>query len=153
MKTFKKYFSLLLPLVLGDSETGKVKSSHALLTKPDTTIRFFPEKYKIIIEDTIIDNWLKGSFPGFDFIPGTILIESMAQCGGAGVKLLGTTDGIFGLVSIEDAEFYTGAKFTDHIKFVIHNIRLSEKIIKQTGIAYVNEKKILKATWMCLKIQ
>jgi 3-hydroxyacyl-[acyl-carrier-protein] dehydratase len=99
------------------------------------------------------DNWLKGSFPGFDFIPGTILIESMAQCGGAGVKLLGATNGIFGLVSIEDAEFYTGAKFTDHIKFVIHNIRLSEKIIKQTGIAYVNEKKILKATWMCMKIQ
>jgi 3-hydroxyacyl-[acyl-carrier-protein] dehydratase len=99
------------------------------------------------------DNWLKGSFPEFDFIPGTILIESMAQCGGAGVKLLGITNGIFGLVTIEDAEFYAGAKFTDQIKYVIHNIRLSEKIIKQTGIAYVNEKKILKATWMCLKIQ
>ncbi|MFB9079302.1 3-hydroxyacyl-ACP dehydratase FabZ family protein [Flavobacterium procerum] len=102
------------------------------------------------------DSWLKGSFgslPEFEYIPGTILIESMAQCGGAGVKLLGITDGIFGLVSIEDAEFYAVAKFTDKIKFVIQNIRLSEKIIKQSGIAYIEDKKILKASWMCVKIQ
>lgn len=99
------------------------------------------------------DVWLKGSVPKSDYIPGTILIESMAQCGGAGVKLLGITDGIFGLVSIENAEFFATAKFTDNIKFVIQNIRLSEKIIKQSGIAYVGDKEIIKATWMCVKLQ
>lgn len=99
------------------------------------------------------DSWLKGSFPEFNFVPGTILIESMAQCGGAGVKLLGITDGLFGLVSIDDAEFFAAAKFTDQIKFVIQNVRLSEKIIKQSGTAYVGDVKILKATWMCLKIK
>lgn len=77
----------------------------------------------------------------------------MAQCGGAGVKLLGVTDGIFGLVSIEDAEFYAGAKFSEPVKFVIRNIRLSEKIIKQSGIAYAEDKPILRASWMCVKIQ
>lgn len=99
------------------------------------------------------DTWLKGSVPKSEFIPGTILIESMAQCGGAGVRLLGVTNGIFGLVSIEDAEFFATAKFTDEIKFVIQNIRLSEKIIKQSGIAYIGDKKIIKATWMSIKIQ
>ncbi|WP_281232566.1 3-hydroxyacyl-ACP dehydratase FabZ family protein [Flavobacterium gelatinilyticum] len=98
------------------------------------------------------DNWLKGSFPDLDFIPGTILIESMAQCGGAGVKLLGITDGIFGLVSIESAEFFGGARFGDHVKFVVENVRLSEKIIKQQGTAFIDEKTILKASWMCVKI-
>ncbi|PZQ91347.1 MAG: beta-hydroxyacyl-ACP dehydratase, partial [Flavobacterium johnsoniae] len=34
---------------------------------------------------------LKGNFPEFNYIPGTILLESMAQCGGAGVRLLGVT--------------------------------------------------------------
>ncbi|KIO54593.1 3-hydroxyacyl-ACP dehydratase FabZ family protein [Flavobacterium hibernum] len=99
------------------------------------------------------DIWLKGSVPKSEYIPGTILIESMAQCGGAGVRLLGITNGIFGLVSIEDAEFFATAKFTDKIKFVIQNIRLGEKIIKQSGIAYIGDKKIIKATWMCVKIQ
>lgn len=99
------------------------------------------------------DSWLNGSFPEFDYIPGTILIESMAQCGGAGVKLLGVTDGIFGLVSIENAEIYAGAKFSDQIKFIIKNIRLSEKIIKQEGVAYVENKQVLKANWMCVKIK
>lgn len=98
------------------------------------------------------DNWLKGSFTDFEFIPGTILIEAMAQCGGAGVKLLGVADGVFGLVSIENAEFYSGAKFGDEIKFVVENIRLSEKIIKQQGTAYIDNKPILKAGWMCVKI-
>lgn len=56
------------------------------------------------------DLWLKGSVPESEYIPGTILIESMAQCGGAGVKLLGITNGIFGLATIEDAEFYATAE-------------------------------------------
>ncbi|MFB9109482.1 3-hydroxyacyl-ACP dehydratase FabZ family protein [Flavobacterium gyeonganense] len=98
------------------------------------------------------DLWLRGSVPESEYIPGTILIESMAQCGGAGVKLLGITSGFFGLVSIEDTEFYTAARFKDQIKFIIKNIRLSEKIIKQSGIAYVADKKIIKASWMCVKI-
>jgi 3-hydroxyacyl-[acyl-carrier-protein] dehydratase len=99
------------------------------------------------------DHWLKGSVPESEYIPGTILIESMAQCGGAGVKLLGITNGFFGLVTIEDAEFYAPAKFREQIKFVVKNIRLSEKIIKQSATAYAGDKKILKASWMCVKIQ
>ncbi len=98
------------------------------------------------------DNWLKTTFKIFDFIPGAILIEAMAQCGGAGVKLLGITDGIFGLVSIEDAQFYGKAKFGEKIKLVIENIRLGEKIIKQRGTAYIDDKPIVEAGWMCVKI-
>ncbi|MDA6072323.1 beta-hydroxyacyl-ACP dehydratase [Flavobacterium sp. AC] len=98
------------------------------------------------------DNWLRSSFPEIEYIPGSILIEAMAQCGGAGVKLLGVTDGIFGLVSIENAEFYGGVEFDDEVKFIIENVRLSQKIIKQQGIAYVHDKAILKAGWMCIKL-
>ncbi|MFT3795523.1 3-hydroxyacyl-ACP dehydratase FabZ family protein [Flavobacterium sp.] len=128
---------------------------------PHRTPFLFVDEITSFSNETIIghktfdekDNWLKGNFPEFEYIPGTILIESMAQCGGAGVKLLGVTNGLFGLVSIDDAEFYAGARFTDQITYVIQNIRLSEKIIKQSGIVYVKDKKILKASWMCVKIQ
>lgn len=80
---------------------------------------------------------LKGNFPEFNYVPGTILLESMAQCGGAGVRLLGVTNGIFALAYIETAEFLKGVLFGKQVKFVIRNLRLSEKIIKQSGKAYV----------------
>lgn len=118
----------------------------------DNIVSYSPETIVGINTFDEKDNWLKGSFPEFGYIPGTILIESMAQCGGAGVKLLGVTDGLFGLVSIEHAEFFAPAKFTDKIKFIIKNIRLSEKMIKQSGVAYIEDVRILEATWMCLKI-
>ena len=95
---------------------------------------------------------LKGSFPDFKFVPGMIIIESMAQCGGAGVKMLGIAQGLFGLANIENANFYKGVKFGDKVRYEIKNIRLSEKIIKQSGVAYVDETPVADATWMCVRI-
>ena len=95
---------------------------------------------------------LKGSFPVFKFVPGMIIIESMAQCGGAGVKMLGITNGLFGLASIENAHFYKGVSFGDKVRYEIKNIRLSKKIIKQSGIAYVDETPVVSATWMCIQM-
>ncbi|MDC7996377.1 3-hydroxyacyl-ACP dehydratase FabZ family protein [Altibacter sp. HG106] len=95
---------------------------------------------------------LTGSFPDFDFIPGMILIESMAQCGGAGVKKAGLADGFFGLVSMENVKFLSGATYDEEIKYIIKNIRVSNRLIKQSGIAYVRNKPVAEATWLCARI-
>lgn len=54
-----QYFSLLLIVILGltscNTETGNTRNSQNSSTKFDTITRFFPEKYEIIREDTIID--------------------------------------------------------------------------------------------------
>lgn len=99
------------------------------------------------------DSWLRGSFPQFNFVPGTILIESMAQCGGAAIKVLGITDGLFALTTIEHAEFFGGTAYDEPVKYVIKNIRLRNKLIKQSGKAFVNDKPVLEATWMCVRMQ
>lgn len=96
--------------------------------------------------------WLKGIFPDYSIVPGTILIESMAQCGGAGMRLLKNVDGLFGLASIESATFLKAAEFNKPIKYVIKNIRLSEKLVKQSGIAYINDEPVIEATWICVRI-
>lgn len=98
------------------------------------------------------DNMLTGSFPDLNFIPGMILIESMAQCGGAGIKKAGLADGFFGLVSMENVSFLSGATYDEEIKYIIKNIRVSNRIIKQSGIAYAQNKPIAKATWICARI-
>ncbi|MNS85458.1 hypothetical protein D3C72_1193240 [compost metagenome] len=77
----------------------------------------------------------------------------MAQCGGAGIKLLGIADGVFGLVSMDNVEFFGGVEFNKLVKFVVKNIRTSEKIIKQSGEAFDEDKLIMKGEWMCVKLQ
>lgn len=99
------------------------------------------------------DAWLKGSFPDSGFIPGMILVESMAQCGGAGIKLLGIADGIFALTSIDHVQFFSGGLYGKKIKYLIKNHRISSSIIKQSGIAMMGESKLMEASWMSVKVR
>ena len=98
------------------------------------------------------DEMLAGSFPEVGFIPGMILIESMAQCGGAGIKILGLADGFFGLVSMNGVRFFKGVSFDEEVKYVVKNIRVSERLIKQEGVAYANDEPVAEASWICAKL-
>jgi 3-hydroxyacyl-[acyl-carrier-protein] dehydratase len=40
------------------------------------------------------NQFLRGSFPDYYFVPGAILIEAMAQCGGAGIRKMGLADSL-----------------------------------------------------------
>ena len=95
---------------------------------------------------------LTGSFPNFGFVPGTIIIESMAQCGGAGIKKAGLADGFFGLISMNNVRFLRGVAYGDEVKYVIKNIRVSNRIIRQSGIAYCQDHLVAEATWTCARI-
>ncbi len=108
-----------------------------------------------IIGTTIFDSadsFLNGSFPDHTFVPGMILVESMAQCGGAGARKLKATEGMFGLAGIESACFHVGVEFGKTVKMIIKNLKISSKIVKQSGVAYVDEVPVAEATWICIKI-
>lgn len=94
---------------------------------------------------------LKGSFPP-DIIPGTIVLESMAQCGGAGVRLLGIAEGVFALAHIETVKFSGNVRYNEQVKYIIKNVRLSVKMVKQEGKAYINDEVVLEASWLSIKI-
>ncbi|MBB6326461.1 3-hydroxyacyl-[acyl-carrier-protein] dehydratase [Algoriphagus iocasae] len=98
------------------------------------------------------DEILTGSFPNSGFIPGMILIESMAQCGGAGIKKLGLANGFFGLVSIDKVRFFKGVTYDTEVKYCVKNLRVSDRLIKQEGIAYVKNEPVAEASWICAKI-
>lgn len=98
------------------------------------------------------DEMLCGSFPESGFIPGMILIESMAQCGGAGIKLLGLADGFFGLVSLDKVRFFKGVTYEIEVKYIVKNIRVSDRLIKQEGVAYVINEPVAEASWICAKL-
>ncbi len=89
---------------------------------------------------------------GLGSVPGTIILESMVQCGGAGVKKMGLAEGLFGLAHIEKADFYDQVVFGEKVSYEIINFKVGKKYIKQSGQAYLNGKVILTATWMCVRL-
>lgn len=98
------------------------------------------------------DKMLTGSFPESNFVPGMILVESMAQCGGAGIKKAGLADGFFGLVSMSEVAFLKGVTYGQEVKYVVENIRVSNRLIKQSGVAYAENVPVAKAQWVCARI-
>ncbi|AYB30542.1 beta-hydroxyacyl-ACP dehydratase [Chryseolinea soli] len=119
----------------------------------DEVLSFSKEEIIGIKTFSSADSFLNGSFPEFGFVPGVVLVESLAQCGGAGVKKLGFTDGLFALAAIEFANFFQGLPYEKQFRMVIQNLRLNPKLIKQTGTGYHADEKIVEASWTCVRIQ
>ncbi len=93
-----------------------------------------------------------GHFPGYPVVPGVILVETMAQCGGAGVRVSEKPDAsaLFFLAAVEKAKFRRQVKPGEEVRMVVTNLRVSPRMIRQAGKAFVGEELAAEAEWLCL---
>lgn len=119
----------------------------------------FLDELEEVTQETIIgtrtyresDTFFAGHFPKYPVVPGVVLVESMAQCGGAGVRQLGVLgDNLFFLASVNNVKFRRQVRPGDTVRMTITNQRISGRMIRQSGIAQVGDEVACEAEWMCL---
>ncbi len=112
------------------------------------------EKEKIIAKHVFTENefFFKGHFPEYPVVPGVILVETMAQSGGAGLRKIGVLGGddLFFLASVDKVKFRRQVRPGDEVRSEIENLRVSSRMIKQSGKAYVGDELAAEAEWLCL---
>ena len=84
-------------------------------------------------------------------MPGVLLVETLAQAGGIGAKLLGVKPhSMFVFARIRSATFRRQVRPGDLLEMRIVNVKSNASVIHQKGIGTVDGEIAVEAEWIAM---
>lgn len=112
------------------------------------------ERHKRIVgikNVTISEPYFLGHFPGKPIMPGVLIIEAMAQCGGLLLlqEVEDRGDKLLYFIAIDDARFRRPVVPGEQLRLEMEAISWKMNVCKLRGRATVNGELAAEATLMC----
>ncbi len=100
---------------------------------------------------TVNEPFFQGHFPGFPIMPGVLVVEAMAQCGGVlALREMPDRDAkVVLFASIDDCRFRAPVTPGDQLRLELEILRRRGAAIKMQSRAYVGERLAAEAVLMC----
>ncbi len=126
-----------------------------------------PHRYPMLLVDRIIEMsegqvvglknvsanepFFQGHFPDYPIMPGVLIVEAMAQCGGV-LALSSIKDRdrkVVLFTSIDQCRFRSPVTPGDQLRMELEILRRRGPVVKMGGRAYVAGKLVAQAVLMC----
>jgi len=100
---------------------------------------------------TINEPFFQGRFPGFPIMPGVLMVEAMAQAGGALLltEISDRDSKLMVFTGIERARFRRPVTPGDQLRIVVEVLAWRSTAVRMEGKAYVGEKVAAEAVITC----
>lgn len=133
----------------------------------DEIREILPHRYPMLLVDRILEisdtrvvgiknvtanePFFQGHFPNYPIMPGVLVVEAMAQCGGvlALREMADRDEKVVLFASIDECRFRAPVTPGDQLRLELEILRRRGGIVKMRGNAYVDDRLVAEAVLMC----